>query len=82
MAVCLSIFKFVHAFKNTRTNAFNPFEKAPVIWYFVLRTRKAMSGSVSFKMALSERLSIIKCSREQVNKMITDQPPQLTPGIK
>ncbi|KAI7800851.1 putative phosphoserine phosphatase [Triplophysa rosa] len=45
-------------------------------------TRKAMSGSVSFKMALSERLSIINCSREQVNKLITDHPPQLTPGIK
>ncbi|XP_062843945.1 phosphoserine phosphatase [Trichomycterus rosablanca] len=45
-------------------------------------TRKAMGGSVTFKTALTERLSIIKCSREQVNKLITDHPPQLTPGIK
>lgn len=41
-----------------------------------------MGGSVSFHTALSERLSIIKCSREQVNKLITDHPPQLTTGIK
>ncbi|XP_028856219.1 phosphoserine phosphatase [Denticeps clupeoides] len=45
-------------------------------------TRKAMGGSMTFKTALKERLSIIKCSREQVNKLITDHPPQLTPGIK
>ncbi|XP_066513968.1 phosphoserine phosphatase-like [Hoplias malabaricus] len=45
-------------------------------------TRKAMGGSVTFKTALTERLSIIKCSREQVNKLITDHPPQLTAGIK
>lgn len=46
------------------------------------RTRNAMGGSVTFKTALTERLSIIKCSREQVNKLITDHPPQLTAGIK
>lgn len=46
------------------------------------RTRKAMGGSVTFKTALNERLSIIRCSREQVNKLITDHPPQLTPGIR
>ncbi|XP_056140293.1 phosphoserine phosphatase-like [Lampris incognitus] len=45
-------------------------------------TRQAMGGSVSFRAALSERLSIIRCSREQVKKLITDHPPQLTPGIK
>ncbi|XP_076837714.1 phosphoserine phosphatase [Brachyhypopomus gauderio] len=45
-------------------------------------TRKAMGGSMSFKTALTERLAIIKCSREQVNKLITDHPPQLTSGIK
>ncbi|XP_048837152.1 phosphoserine phosphatase isoform X1 [Brienomyrus brachyistius] len=45
-------------------------------------TRKAMGGSMSFKTALTERLCIIRCSREQVNKLITDHPPQLTPGIK
>nr|XP_006641085.1 PREDICTED: phosphoserine phosphatase [Lepisosteus oculatus] len=45
-------------------------------------TRKAMGGSMSFKTALTERLSIIRCSREQVNKLLTDHPPQLTPGIK
>ncbi|KAF0030468.1 hypothetical protein F2P81_017199 [Scophthalmus maximus] len=45
-------------------------------------TRKAMGGSVTFKTALTERLSIIRCSREQVNKLITDHPPQLTPGIR
>ncbi|XP_023120296.2 phosphoserine phosphatase isoform X2 [Amphiprion ocellaris] len=45
-------------------------------------TRKAMGGSVTFKKALTERLSIIRCSREQVNKLITDHPPQLTPGVR
>ncbi|KAI1902801.1 hypothetical protein AGOR_G00019860 [Albula goreensis] len=45
-------------------------------------TRKAMGGSVTFKTALTERLAIIRCSREQVNKLITDHPPHLTPGIK
>ncbi|XP_034025224.1 phosphoserine phosphatase [Thalassophryne amazonica] len=45
-------------------------------------TRKAMGGSMTFKTALTERLSIIRCSREQVNKLITDHPPQLTPGIR
>ncbi|XP_045929590.1 phosphoserine phosphatase isoform X2 [Micropterus dolomieu] len=45
-------------------------------------TRKAMGGSMIFKTALTERLSIIRCSREQVNKLITDHPPQLTPGIR
>lgn len=46
------------------------------------RTRKAMGGSMPFKRALTERLSTIRCSREQVNKLITDHPPQLTPGIR
>ena len=46
------------------------------------RTRKAMGGSMSFKTALIDRLSIIRCSREQVNKLLTDHPPQLTPGIR
>ncbi|XP_044058162.1 phosphoserine phosphatase isoform X2 [Siniperca chuatsi] len=45
-------------------------------------TRNAMGGSMTFKTALTERLSIIRCSREQVNKLITDHPPQLTPGIR
>ncbi|XP_062242039.1 phosphoserine phosphatase isoform X1 [Platichthys flesus] len=45
-------------------------------------TRKAMGGSLTFKTALNDRLSIIRCSREQVNKLITDHPPQLTPGIR
>ncbi|XP_062328549.1 phosphoserine phosphatase [Osmerus eperlanus] len=45
-------------------------------------TRKAMGGSVTFQKALMDRLSIIRCSREQVNKLITDHPPQLTTGIK
>uniref|UniRef100_A0AAZ1X5B9 Phosphoserine phosphatase n=1 Tax=Oreochromis aureus TaxID=47969 RepID=A0AAZ1X5B9_OREAU len=45
-------------------------------------TRKAMGGSMTFKKALTERLSIIRCSREQVNKLITDHPPQLTPGVR
>ncbi|XP_060704391.1 phosphoserine phosphatase isoform X1 [Hemiscyllium ocellatum] len=45
-------------------------------------TRNAMGGAVSFKKALMERLAIIKPSREQVNKLITDHPPCLTDGIK
>ncbi|XP_061682533.1 phosphoserine phosphatase isoform X1 [Syngnathoides biaculeatus] len=45
-------------------------------------TRKAMGGSMTFKSALTERLAVIKCSREQVNKLITDHPPQLTAGIR
>nr|XP_014347176.1 PREDICTED: phosphoserine phosphatase isoform X2 [Latimeria chalumnae]XP_014347181.1 PREDICTED: phosphoserine phosphatase isoform X2 [Latimeria chalumnae] len=45
-------------------------------------TRKAMGGSMSFKTALTERLAIIRPSREQVNKLITDHPPQLTEGVE
>ncbi|XP_028662665.1 phosphoserine phosphatase isoform X1 [Erpetoichthys calabaricus] len=45
-------------------------------------TRRAMGGSMTFKTALTERLAIIRPSREQVNKLITDHPPQLTEGIQ
>ncbi|XP_020380200.1 phosphoserine phosphatase isoform X1 [Rhincodon typus] len=45
-------------------------------------TGNAMRGTVSFKKALTERLSIIQPSREQVNKLLTDHPPCLTEGIK
>ncbi|MBN3272811.1 SERB phosphatase, partial [Polyodon spathula] len=45
-------------------------------------TRKAMGGTMTFKTALTKRLAIIRPSREQVNKLITDHPPQLTEGIQ
>ncbi|XP_078082077.1 phosphoserine phosphatase isoform X2 [Mustelus asterias] len=45
-------------------------------------TRNAMGGAVPFKKALTERLAIIRPSREQVNKLITDHPPYLTEDIK
>ncbi|KAK6473367.1 phosphoserine phosphatase-like [Huso huso] len=45
-------------------------------------TRKAMGGTMTFKTALMKRLAIIRPSREQVNKLITDHPPQLTEGIQ
>ncbi|XP_078404703.1 phosphoserine phosphatase isoform X3 [Cetorhinus maximus] len=45
-------------------------------------TRNAMGGAVPFKKALTERLALIRPSREQVNKLITDHPPYLTEDIK
>ncbi|XP_007906646.1 phosphoserine phosphatase [Callorhinchus milii] len=45
-------------------------------------TRNAMGGAIPFRKALTERLAVIRPSREQVNKLITDHPPQLTEGIK
>lgn len=44
-------------------------------------TRNAMGGNISFKTALTERLAIIQPSRDQVNRLINDQPPCLTEGI-
>lgn len=37
-------------------------------------TRNAMGGAVPFRKALTERLAVIRPSREQVNKLITDPP--------
>ncbi|CAJ0950057.1 unnamed protein product [Ranitomeya imitator] len=45
-------------------------------------TRKAMGGSLTFKAALTERLTLIRPSREQVQALITEHPPRLTEGIK
>ncbi|XP_073415047.1 phosphoserine phosphatase [Dendrobates tinctorius] len=45
-------------------------------------TRKAMGGSLTFKAALTERLALIRPSREQVQALITEHPPRLTEGIK
>ncbi|XP_040192692.1 phosphoserine phosphatase isoform X2 [Rana temporaria] len=45
-------------------------------------TRKAMGGSLTFKAALTERLALIRPSREQVQALITEHPPSLTEGIK
>ncbi|CAH2222731.1 phosphoserine phosphatase [Pelobates cultripes] len=45
-------------------------------------TRRAMGGSLTFRAALSERLSLIRPSREQVQALITEHPPRLTEGIR
>ncbi|XP_063464995.1 phosphoserine phosphatase isoform X2 [Symphalangus syndactylus] len=45
-------------------------------------TRRAMGGAVPFKAALTERLALIQPSREHVQRLITEQPPHLTPGIR
>ncbi|KAM4648394.1 phosphoserine phosphatase [Amazona ochrocephala] len=45
-------------------------------------TRRAMGGTVTFKAALTARLALIRPSYEQVQKLISDNPPQLTPGIR
>ncbi|XP_043856536.1 phosphoserine phosphatase [Dromiciops gliroides] len=45
-------------------------------------TRRAMGGAVTFKSALTERLALIQPSREQVQKLLSDHPPHLTPGIR
>ncbi|XP_053563431.1 phosphoserine phosphatase [Bombina bombina] len=45
-------------------------------------TRKAMGGSLTFRAALTERLALIRPSREQVQALITEHPPRLTEGIK
>lgn len=46
------------------------------------RTRRAMGGAVPFKAALTERLALIRPSREQVQRLIAEHPPHLTPGIR
>ncbi|XP_038615823.1 phosphoserine phosphatase [Tachyglossus aculeatus] len=45
-------------------------------------TRRAMGGSVPFRTALTQRLALIQPSRDQVQKLLSDSPPQLTPGIR
>uniref|UniRef100_A0A8C5LR80 Phosphoserine phosphatase n=1 Tax=Leptobrachium leishanense TaxID=445787 RepID=A0A8C5LR80_9ANUR len=45
-------------------------------------TRKAMGGSLTFRAALTERLALIRPSREQVQALITEHPPRLTEGIR
>lgn len=46
------------------------------------RTRKAMGGALPFKDALTERLALIQPSREQVQRLLAEHPPHLTPGIR
>ncbi|KAK2117403.1 hypothetical protein P7K49_004289 [Saguinus oedipus] len=41
-----------------------------------------MGGAVPFKDALTERLALIQPSREQVQRLVAEQPPHLTPGIR
>ncbi|XP_011825661.1 PREDICTED: phosphoserine phosphatase-like [Mandrillus leucophaeus] len=45
-------------------------------------TWRAMGGAVPFKSALTERLALIQPSREQVQRLIAEHPPHLTPGIR
>ncbi|XP_032462616.1 phosphoserine phosphatase isoform X1 [Phocoena sinus] len=45
-------------------------------------TRRAMGGAMPFKAALTERLALIQPSREQVQRLIAEHPPHLTPGIR
>lgn len=49
---------------------------------FPPRTRRAMGGAVPFKAALTERLALIQPSREQVQRLLAEHPPHLTPGIR
>ncbi|XP_067684192.1 uncharacterized protein [Haliotis asinina] len=44
-------------------------------------TRKAMGGDVSFRVALTERLNIVKPSRQQLQDFIANHPPQLSDGM-
>ncbi|XP_069767541.1 phosphoserine phosphatase [Narcine bancroftii] len=44
-------------------------------------TRNAMGGNIPFKKALTERLAIIKPTRDQVNRLTNDQPPHITEGM-
>lgn len=76
MCVC------IQHFMNMHWKVHCHFDTIPGFLFAHCRTRKAMGGSMPFKKALTERLSTIRCSREQVNKLITDHPPQLTPGIR
>uniref|UniRef100_A0A4W2BRB2 Phosphoserine phosphatase n=1 Tax=Bos indicus x Bos taurus TaxID=30522 RepID=A0A4W2BRB2_BOBOX len=45
-------------------------------------TRQAMGGAVPFKAALTQRLALIQPSREQVQRLLAEHPPHLTPGIR
>uniref|UniRef100_A0A671E2D5 Phosphoserine phosphatase n=1 Tax=Rhinolophus ferrumequinum TaxID=59479 RepID=A0A671E2D5_RHIFE len=45
-------------------------------------TRRAMGGAVPFKAALTERLALIRPSREQMQRLIAEHLPHLTPGIR
>ncbi|KAM8975674.1 phosphoserine phosphatase [Pelodytes ibericus] len=45
-------------------------------------TRRAMGGSLTFRAALTERLALIRPSKEQVQALITEHPPTLTEGIR
>lgn len=52
------------------------------VCFFLWRTAKAMTGSVTFQEALKLRLDIIKPTISQVKDFIKTKPPTLTPGIK
>lgn len=45
-------------------------------------TRRAMGGALPFKDALTERLALIQPSRDQVQRLLAEHPPHLTPGIR
>nr|XP_033778522.1 phosphoserine phosphatase [Geotrypetes seraphini] len=45
-------------------------------------TLRAMGGSLTFKAALTERLGLIRPTRQQVETLINNHPPKLTKGIK
>lgn len=45
-------------------------------------TRRAMGGAVPFRAALTERLALIRPSREQVQRLLAEHPPHLTPGVR
>jgi len=45
-------------------------------------TARAMSGGMSYREALRERLSIIQPSIRNVQDFIAENPPRLTPGIQ
>uniref|UniRef100_A0ABI8A558 Phosphoserine phosphatase n=1 Tax=Felis catus TaxID=9685 RepID=A0ABI8A558_FELCA len=43
---------------------------------------RAVGGAVPFKADLTERLALVQPSREQVQRLMVEHPPHLTPGIK
>ena len=44
-------------------------------------TRNAMGGTVDFRTALQQRMDLIKPSREDMNKILSEHPLVLSPGI-
>jgi len=44
-------------------------------------TRRAMGGNVRFQDALRERLQLMNCSRQDMDRFLAAHPPRISPGI-